>query len=573
MPPKSASLAILAHSLQAFVADRSAQDLDYMAVERELQKISNALQNSQLTLQIVSQNSLAQAQLLQQVLLNNRELASAYKFKTTAIPQITDINTQLFNSNILCLIIPLQPLSDDAQSLLEIARESEISRFFIIVEKPRNSELIQPIDSSLVLSQIERSVKYCLLGSPFGIVSLQLDNLHSIINRADSNFPSELEQFCNGLRNLARGGTETILAEWFVRSLAPLFTQIEMLLIKKDSLDQKDLLGDELCPEEFKKQLEKIYRSLTLEREVFFKQIRIKLNQSKANLLDEFKKTSIGYKVEKFTDQLEPKVITKGDHRNIFLHLPGRYDTTREVHDALVSICHIEISQWATVEWERIHKEYVNGGLNALYSNSYRELNLIPKIMVSKKEFSSSQILSIQTVLNISSVDPENESQYKQMSFWEYLLIKSKDHVVGSITLTVLATFLLKGADKLGGSSAGAAGIDVRLYLLLFLIPFAIVVLRIYYNKDKEAKLKETTQKLRQESVIYYQSYTKWLVEKLIQRIGILMEGDERNLRDILDNVKDIYHSHINEIIQEKQLKQNKIDRDLAELRKLRQSL
>ena len=84
--------------------------------------------------------------------------------------------------------------------------------------------------------------------------------------------------------------------------------------------------------------------------------------------------------------------------------------------------------------------------------------------------------------------------------------------------------------------------------------------------------------------ISYYQSYTKGLVDRLVQRIGGLLEFEERHFRETLENVKETYASHLSELDKtQSQLKlkldemkrsgQSKTEKDLAELRKLKQSL
>jgi len=69
-----------------------------------------------------------------------------------------------------------------------------------------------------------------------------------------------------------------------------------------------------------------------------------------------------------------------------------------------------------------------------------------------------------------------------------------------------------------------------------------------------------------------------------MQRIGGLLEAEERSFREALENVKEIYASYLSELDKtQSQLKsqldemkrpgQNKIEKDLVELRKLKQSI
>jgi FHA domain len=494
---------------------------------------------------------------------------------------------KILNCNVLCLVVPPQPLLENFQHLLKVARLSQVSRFFIVVERPG---YITANDFVPTLVQIENSAKAQLQGTPFGIVSLLLNSFTPISGGtvvAPLSQP-EFEQFCNGLKNLSIGGTETILAEWGNNKLTQLINQIETILVEKNTAAQKQLQSDEsrfqeLSQGDLKKQLEKTYRKVDGERDIFFKQIKTDLNQSKSSLLDEFRQSSIIYKIQQFAKQLQPQLTQKGEYCNIRLQVV-KGKSQENVHEAVIDLCHTELMQWANAEWKRINSEYAGGGLNLLLENSYKTLSFVPNITLEQDNFSTSQNLNIQSVLNVSSVEPDLEARYKQVGLGAYMFKNIRGQIIGVVGLiTMFGGSLINSSSTTSGSTVSSS-VDIKTYIIFALVPFTLLALWISHKRDKEAKIEETTDKLKKESISYYQSYTKGLVDNIAQRIGSLLDSEERHFRETLDNVKEVYANHLAEQNQAQiQLKsqldeakksgQSKTEKDLDELRKLKQSL
>jgi uncharacterized coiled-coil protein SlyX len=154
-------------------------------------------------------------------------------------------------------------------------------------------------------------------------------------------------------------------------------------------------------------------------------------------------------------------------------------------------------------------------------------------------------------------------------------MLKNLKGQIISIVGTVM--MFIAGVDKEISST-------IKFILVPALVPFILALIWLSYKQDKEAKVEEVTGKLQKEIANYYQSYVKGLVDRLMQRIGGLLEAEERHFRETLENVKETYASHISELDKtQSQLKlhldemkrsgQSKIEKDLAELRNLKQSL
>jgi hypothetical protein len=486
-------------------------------------------------------------------------------------PALVEVQ-KLLDCNILCLVIPAEPLSENIHRFIQLAKNTFLTKFWIIVDRPGS---INDDAFREVFSGIANSLKNRYQDISFELTSLLLNPFipSSGATVLTPHAQPEFEQFWAKLESIAKESAEATLVEWGNNKLNTIVNQIEDHLIQKSFTFQEKLKNDEdkfkeLSQGNLKKQVEKICKKVDGERDSFFRQVKTELSQSKVNLLDEFRQSSISYTIQKFTKQLQPHVSDQGTNR--YVRLMVRDQTTgnsmsNDVHAAAIELCHTELTNWATSEWTRIQSEYIGGGFNSFVKKSYNYLNFIPELELSEDGFSSSQTLSIQSILNVSSVEPTVESRYKQVDFWGYMFKNLRGQVIS-----------IAGLLTMVGGGIVTGGI-----LVPILLPVAGAAVWLSYKQDKEAKIEEATERLRKETTSYYQSYIKGLVDRLVQKITGLLESEERYFREILENIKETYTLHLAEIDKKQsQLKlqidemrrsgQNKIDKDFAELKKLK---
>ena len=227
------------------------------------------------------------------------------------------------------------------------------------------------------------------------------------------------------------------------------------------------------------------------------------------------------------------------------------------------------MTRWATAEWSRIQDEYGGGGLEALLERSYQSLNLLD-LNIPKDRFSTFHALSIESILNVSNVEPTLESRYKQSNFWGYL---SKTLRTNLMQIVAMVTML------------GGGLIHFNKAMLIFpLIPVVGVCAYLSHEHEKEAKIREVSEKLQKDATTYYLSYTKGLLDRLVQRLGGLLDLEEKRFRETLENVKEAYSLHQVELdkmqnelkVQIPAMKSSglsQIEKDLSELRKIKQSI
>jgi len=488
---------------------------------------------------------------------------------------------RLLDCNILCLVIPPQPLIETVQRFIQLAQDSQITKLFIIVDRPGD---ITAEAFRETLATIKNSARNQFNNSSVELTSLLLKPFipSSGATVLTPHSQPEFEQFYAGLKSLFEESVEAILTEWGIKKLNQIISQIEAILVQNDIALKEKLQKDEerfkeLSQGNLKKQVEKVYKKVDGERDSFFRLVKTELSQSKSSLLDEFRQSSLPYKIHQFTKQLQPQVTDQGGYRYVRLKVltsDTGSSSISDVHKKATELCHNELTRWATTEWSRIRGEYGDGGLDALFKKSYESLNPIPGLMLLEDSFSTSQTLSIQSVLNVSNVEPTVELRYKQVGLWGYMFKNLKGQIIAIVgTITMLSS-----------SFAESLSFDVKKVLIPSLIPITLVMVWLSYKQDKESKVEEITEKLQKEAASYYQSYCKGLIDRLVQRIGGLLESEERRFRETLENAKEIHASHLTELDKtQSQLKsqldemkrsgQSKIEKDLVELRKLKQSI
>ncbi|QSJ17586.1 FHA domain-containing protein [Nostoc sp. UHCC 0702] len=499
-------------------------------------------------------------------------------------PSIEDIHPsyidvqRLLNCNILCLIIPDEPLSETVQRFIQLAKDAQIAKLFVVVDKPGSiaDDVFQE-----TFMEIENSIKRQLQEFPFELIALLLQPFvpTSGATIITPHAQPEFEQFCDILEGLSKDKTEEILTKWATYKLNQQINYSESILIQQDAALKEKLQKDEekfkeLTQNNLKKQVEKVYKKVDSDRDLFFKQVKTELNQSKSGLLDEFRQSSLPYKIQQFTKQLQPTVSDQGGYRYIRLKVGSNATASKSanyVHATATELCHTELTRWAAAEWNRIGSEYAGGGLDSLFKKSYESLNFIPDLMLPDEGFSNSQTLSIQTLLDVSSVEPTADLRYKQVGFWGYMFKNLRGQII-----TIVGTITMLGS--------GFIGSNAKVILIPALIPITLAMVWLSHKQEKEAKVEEVAEKLQKETANYYQSYVKGLVDRLMQRIGGLLEFEERRFRETLENVKETYAAHIIELEKnQNQLKSqledlkrsgpNKVEKELAELRKLKQSI
>ena len=503
--------------------------------------------------------------------------ALIFEISPQADADLAQVEAQkILNCNILCIVISSQLLEEKIQQLLQFQGAS-ISKIFFLVDRPGDIS-IEDFKETIAKMRMEDSIKNQLQDTSCEFIPLLLKPFTPTSGATviTPHAQPEFESFCYNLATLSQEKAAVILTGQASVQLIQIVSQLELALVKqvetsREILQQNEAKYKELSQGNFKKQADKVSKKVDAERDSLFKQIRSELTQSKVNLLNEHRQSSITYKIQQFAKHLQPYVIDQNGYRYVRLTVKDSNTSAKAinaVHTAATELCHTELTRWATAEWIRIQSEYCDGGLKSFLERSYQSLHFIPELDFSNEGFSISQSINVQSVLNLSNVEPAVELRYKQVNLPGYMLKNLKGQV---IAIAGLLTML--------GGGAISGGL-----LAPILFPFVAVAAWLSYTQEKEAKIEESAERLRKETISYYQSYVKGLIDRLVQSISGLLDVEEKRFRETLDNAKEAYALYQAELdktqnelkaqIAEMKLSgQNKIEKDLSELRELKQSI
>ncbi|MBA2750440.1 MAG: hypothetical protein H0U45_17355 [Tatlockia sp.] len=572
MLTKSEKLAQRIQEIRDFITPRVGEDVTFAAISQELEKLSNVVKKGKLTVQIVS-NEPVSAQALYNFLSNYKTLPEFYQFYITtlpsqpeqAAPKLSEFH-QLVDCDVLCLVVELKPmLSSSEQWFVEQFSNTHAVKQVVVVDITDNSQLNQPTQANT--AGVEEWIKSHNFEPSIEVVPLFLypfyQNAQSTITEANSQH--KLEQLCKSLESLVKRRPEDILIKRLTTQTLFQLVQIERIfdreseLLKQEikqaeeklsSLKQSDLTDD------LKEQAEQALKQVNEDKEKFFKQVKLEFNQSKAELLDGFNRKSISYKIQFFTDSLQPSVIRRGGAKYVQLY-SGNAQNSADINIDMMYLCYSNLSQWAIAEWEQIYTSYGEGGISYFFQKTYATLNLIPSFKFRASLFQANRDKTcFQKSLKDLVAGVRCESYYKKVSVGSYLIRQVRNQWMGIM-------FLLTFVTMTGLSSSNRRDFMKNLFKPLYgfkdnpvlltiglAIPLCFLFLLLFYNysQDGQQKLEDEAKKLRKELQSYYQSFAKISVEKLAQDLVSALETEEERLKKIIDSFREHLMAHISEL-------------------------
>ncbi len=604
MLTKSEKIAQRIQEICDFITPRVAENITFAAISQELEKISNVLKKGKLTVQIVS-NEPVSALALYNFLSNYKTLPEFYQFSVATLPnqpeqtapKLSEFN-QLVDCDVLCLVVELkQMLSSSEQWFVEQFSNTHAVKQFVVVDITDNSQSNQPIQSNT--AGVEEWIKSHNFEPSIEVIPLFLypfyQNAQAITT--DASLQNKLEQFCKSLEALVKRRPEDILIKRITTQVLFQLLQIERIfdreaeLLKQEikqaegklsSLKQSDLTYD------LKEQAEQAIKQVNEDKEKFFKQVKLEFNQSKAELLDGFNRKSISYKIQSFTDSLQPSVIRKGGAKYVQLY-SGNAQNSADINIDMMYLCYSNLSQWAIAEWEQIYTSYGEGGISYFFQKTYATLNLIPSFKFRASLFQANRDKTcFQKSLKDLVAGVRCESYYKKVSVGSYLIRQVRNQWMGIM-------FLLTFVTMTGLSSSNRRDFMKNIFKPLYgfkdnpvlltiglAVPLCFLFLLLFYNysQDGQQKLEDEAKKLRKELQSYYQSFAKVSVEKLAQDLISALETEEARLKKIIDSFREHLMAHISELktnqsflksdLENLIVQQKSLDKAKADLQKLK---
>lgn len=506
--------------------------------------------------------------------------SSAYPefvFEYSLTTEYPESLVEMLDCDILCLMCDLATPTNAWQGLITIANAAPIAKRVVIGSIPS-------------LTQVETWLRSQDLSDVFELVVLSLSSfsLQTQTSEINSVAQQELEKFCQSLEIFIKGKPEDILVQRLTARIIKELSVIEQVLDREaeaiaQQLQQEEARIQGLATDDVKEQAKKALRKASDEKDKFFKQVKLELNQSKAALLDTYSKKSITYKVEEFIERLTPKVLKKGGFQYIQLRAENPIAANGNVNADLTYFCSHELKKWADKEWQLVTTTYGEGGLNTIVETVYKTLDLSPSINLDKSLFYADRRIDIQKSLMNSFIEAPYEGRYQGVSPLTYVLKQIRANMM-QFTFLVGFGAMFIGIRVSGGGKQVISSITQPLRenpILFGIVIFLLICLLTYtYQKDTTLQLEAIADKLRKELSNHYQSLSKNLVEKLVLEITTVLETEEKRLKDALEIASARFTTYIidlekNQLLLKSNLEQQKIqlrnlDKEKAELQKLK---
>lgn len=488
----------------------------------------------------------------------------------------------LLNCNALCLVVDLsQPFSSAAQHLLNQAAQIPLQATFVIATMPRGAA---PEAVKIHLAEMREWLDRALFGSTIQLVPLPLEPVllqPGAIQMTPHQQP-EFERLCQRLVDWAAVHSEEMTVQRVAKQTQIQFAAIEsalkqQVLVLKRRVQHQEAQLQSLTSDNHKEQFSKTWTRISAEKDQFFRQMKSELSQSKANLLDEFRRRGLPATIKKFVKRLKSVVVDQGGYCHVRLRLTQQAqanDSPGNVHLEALQLCRSQLANWALEEWQQICTVHGSGGLRSLLQRSYDALNALPNLKLPPERFALPELPDPQSILQVSVVEPPSGIRYKQSGLLGYLFKNVKGRVISGVALfmLVVGAVLPEVPQRLKAQIAGP------------MLIFFTLSLFWSYRQEKGAKVEEVTEKLQKEMIDHYCSLSRSLTERLVQHLNFILDGEERRLRDTLETAKERFTTALNDLekhqsylktqLEEgRKLQQRMVSKDMPELQQLQRSL
>jgi hypothetical protein len=497
-------------------------------------------------------------------------------FETQSISEKPDeFSQQLLNCDILCLVVSSDlPLSATEQAFIQRAA-GQVPHVFLVIDTPRLGQDWQDQQLSGA-AEISSWLKAQNLNQTVELVTLSLELFNPNVQRGtmiESGAQPDLIKFTQRLSEFT---TSEAIEETLLARLKPQVTQqivkIEQILSSQEQSIAKEIEKieqnlDSSESAELKETIRKAVRKANDERDKFFRQAKIDLDQSKRDLSDKVRKSSLPSKIRDKVNTLEPRIKQRGDRHFLQLH-SSTANTPDGVNQELMYLCRSELSEWTTQEWNRICSNYSDGGWMGMMQRIIKALNVIPKTSLPDEFQKSLQPINLEKVLKVSIVACECEVRYKTDSLVGYLFKNTRSQVVG--LGSIISTFII-----------GIKGSPIFAILPLILLPIVLMFLVPSYKKEKDQKLHEEGERLKEKVFNYYQDLSKNLTDNISQTINLALDSEAQRLREATETANENLQAHSTNTdkqqgqtksrLTEYKSKQIELKRERSEFEKLKQ--
>ncbi|MBE9166576.1 FHA domain-containing protein [Pleurocapsales cyanobacterium LEGE 06147] len=495
---------------------------------------------------------------------------------------------EIIDCDLLLLAIDTrQNLSTQEQEFIKNIDSTSISRQFLVADLPDpQTEEINVKNAEANLAQLENWLKNEATNSSFELVPLFLKPYYdrNQNKEIESCFQKKQEHFFKSLDNLIKGQPENLLANRLTVKLIQILEPVEPILERhqkalSEKIDREKQKLEELTNIELKGAVKQAINQINEDKDKFFKQVKLELAQAKGGLLDNYSKYSIIYKIQELVESLKLKILIKNGQKYIRLSDEANIES-QDINKILIVFCTSYLKEWIKEEWKKICEVYNNGGLNALLQRAYAAVDLIPSLL-QESPFASPQSINMHNIFLISFAGISCELPHKQISLGSYIMKQLRSQMMQIMMMLTLGLSLIGVSANKNQLMKDLSSIFNQQPWIFGLVVSVVTVLLVNsYRKENDNKIEEVEQKLKKDVANYYQSFTKNLLEKIIQDLNLALEVEDNKINNSLKLVSDMYNNYILELekqqteikknLEEYKNQQRNLEKDLSEFNKLK---
>ena len=478
-------------------------------------------------------------------------------------------------------------IAAEVKDFVQNLARTYISQQFLLVDTPdpkKEPDIAKDADNNY--KAIETWVKTEIKARGFEVVPLYLKPFiaEDSPEEVDPRQQKKQERFIKTLGNVVKRQPENILAKRIgvkvVRAaepVEPFLSQQQQELANKLSQGEIDLQALEQV--NLKEVSKKAIAEANQNKDKFFKQVKLDLNQSKTALLDVYSKKSVIYQIQDYVDSLEPIILHKNGQKIIQLSDDSTNDD--DINTSLAAFCTDTLERWATEEWYKITHVYANGGLYGLLDRLNRKIRIVPEVL-SESPFSDPDDINVKNNFLMSFAGTNCETTHKQKSLGAYIMKQLRSQMMQVMMMFTLALgFVGIKASKNQMMQNLSAVFKQQPWLFGIFICGIIFFLVNAYNNENDLKLEEAGVKLKKDLSSYYQSFTKNLLDRVIQDITLNLELEDQKIADGLKIASEAYGDRMIEIekqqiqiknnLEKYKAQQKSLNTELSEFEKLKQ--
>lgn len=517
--------------IQSYLTQRAKQETVYNELIEILNTtISNLETTNKPVVKIVSPSATL-ATKFQAKNQANFKLRSLYEFQ--AVSPISNLPQIVQNCDLICLIYYFkQNVIKNHQQLIRLAQQENITLVLLVKQPDKNSQ-----DNSFVN----------WLNSQNYVFNNQVKfPLNNFINFNCEQHFKIYQQSLIELSVLAHLKFSTRKNQE-LKEIINNFIDQNITHLNQEIKYSKNTYLQSFTPYSFEQQLRRNINQLNKDKQQLIQNIKLNLNQTKANLLNPFMTNSLMAKVQQMIYDAQLKIVPEKVETSLYLTLQ-KSNGDQYIHDYVMEICQEKVDEIIDWQWSQINNIYGRGGLKALLARTYDKLNMINPLLTSENELSK-------------LVDPGKYPNLDLEQIINYDLLKFNSRITFDFHFSQSSWFRLV--------ISAIIGLGIYLFTLIYFgsgkyIGFVIVIFQIINlitgQNIKSTKLKQHSKELKRTVQRNYQNLIRLVIEQSIQTLILAVDRESQRFDNELENIMNTVYLKLDQIKDSINLNQSRID-------------